>query len=67
MQAYAEIREKDHFPPYWGYIKGLLEEAGRMSGDEDEYMESTASVGGYTTSEFVVVLKHKFAPLPNEN
>ncbi|CAN6347555.1 unnamed protein product [Urochloa humidicola] len=65
--AYTEIREKDHFPQYWDYIKGLLEKAGRMSRDEDEYMESTASVGGYTTSEFIVVLKHKFPPLPDEN
>uniref|UniRef100_A0A0D9ZIU1 Uncharacterized protein n=1 Tax=Oryza glumipatula TaxID=40148 RepID=A0A0D9ZIU1_9ORYZ len=66
--AYTEVREKDHFPNYWGYIKEeKLEKAGKICTDQtDKNCASTVSVGGCTTSEFIAVLQHKFGPLPEE-
>lgn len=66
MQAYTEVREKDHFPQYWDYIKvSKLENANKITKDEsDEYCASTVSIGGITSPEFIAVLKHKFSPLP---
>ncbi|KAF2933295.1 hypothetical protein DAI22_04g072200 [Oryza sativa Japonica Group] len=66
--AYTEVREKDHFPNYWGYIKEeKLEKAGKICTDQtDKNCASTVSVGGCTSSEFIAVLQHKFGPLPEE-
>ncbi|KAF7012961.1 hypothetical protein CFC21_027099 [Triticum aestivum] len=62
--AYTEVREKEHFPKLWDHYKGLLEKAGKVTRDQtDEYCASTISVGGYTSSEVIAVLQHKFSPL----
>jgi len=62
--AYTEVREKDHYPQHWNYIKsGLLERGKKFAKDEShQYCSSTVSIGGHTTSELVVILKHKFSP-----
>ncbi|XP_058764397.1 23 kDa jasmonate-induced protein-like [Vicia villosa] len=64
--AYTEVRERDHFPPHWDYIKvQKLEKAGKITKDEtDEYCASTVSIGGITSPEFIAILQHKFSPLP---
>lgn len=65
MQAYTEVREKDHFPQYWSYIKGLLEKAEKITTDEtDKNCASAVGIGGLTSPEFIAILKHKFSPRP---
>ncbi|KAL1818561.1 hypothetical protein ACET3Z_013430 [Daucus carota] len=63
--AYTEVREKDHFPQYWSYIKGLLEKAEKITTDEtDKNCASAVGIGGLTSPEFIAILKHKFSPQP---
>jgi hypothetical protein len=64
--AYTEVREKDHYPPHWNYIKNeKLEKAGKITKDEtDRYYASTVSIGGITSPEFIAILQHKFSPFP---
>lgn len=63
--AYTEVREKDHFPAHFGYIKkNLLEKANKISRDEsDKDFTSAVSIGGVTSPEFIGILQHKFSPL----
>uniref|UniRef100_A0A0D9W3D5 Uncharacterized protein n=1 Tax=Leersia perrieri TaxID=77586 RepID=A0A0D9W3D5_9ORYZ len=66
-RAYTEVREKDYFKDKWGDIKNKLDNANKITIDEsDQYCASTVSIGGYSTSECIAVLHHKFRPLPGE-
>lgn len=65
MQVYTEVREKNHFPPYWAYIRDLLRKAEKITVDEtDKKCTSAVSIGGITSPEFIAILKHRFSPEP---
>uniref|UniRef100_A0A803MD52 23 kDa jasmonate-induced protein-like n=1 Tax=Chenopodium quinoa TaxID=63459 RepID=A0A803MD52_CHEQI len=63
--AYTEVREENHFPQYWDYIKEeKLEKAGKITKDEtDAHLVSTVSIGGLTSPEFICVMEHRYGPL----
>ncbi|KNA14381.1 hypothetical protein SOVF_107900 [Spinacia oleracea] len=63
--VYTEVREKDHFPQYWSYIRDLLQKAEKITVDEtDKKCTSAVSIGGVTSPEFIAILKHRFSPEP---
>lgn len=64
--AYTEVREQDHFPDKWDYIKdNLLEKANKITRDNsDPDCKSAVSIGGVTSPEFIAILKHNFSPIP---
>lgn len=64
VQAYTEVRPLGiYWNSVWNDIRGHLSKAGKVHrAESDEYCTSTVSIGGYTSSEFIAVLKHKFSP-----
>lgn len=50
MQVYTEIREENHFPPYWDYIYDQkLQKSGRTSTDNQYGYRSNTQIAEGTT------------------
>ncbi|CAO2148086.1 unnamed protein product [Urochloa humidicola] len=64
--AYTEIGNENHFSSRWNTVRRSLLQANGITRAKDENCASTISIGGYSTSECIVVLQHQFSPLPAE-
>ncbi|CAO2141161.1 unnamed protein product [Urochloa humidicola] len=64
--AYTEIGNQNYFSNRWSTVRNRLLQANGITRAKDENCASTISIGGYSTSECIVVLQHQFSPLPAE-
>ncbi|CAL4985349.1 unnamed protein product [Urochloa decumbens] len=64
--AYTEIGNENYFSNRWSTVRRSLQQAKGITRAKDETCASTISIGGFNTSECIVVLQHQFSPLPAE-